>query len=83
MSAPHEVFVVCVGTQHQTPQQARKESGPRLGNSIEVRYLRADLVCGECAKIDDEYPCECRGCLTTDDYDRPACMAFVPREVAK
>ena len=76
MSAPHEVWIL--GNEWFNTSVTRY-----CGNDAGTRYLRADLVCGECAKIDDEYPCECRGCLTTDDYDRPACMAFVPREVAK
>jgi len=81
MSAPHETFIAEIQT---TPLGYHNGAEPKL-----VRYLRADLTCGECGSHYDEMKCPNQ----MEYFDKhgesfklapiattPACMAFVPKE---
>jgi hypothetical protein len=71
MSAPHEVYV------NHDPDEYPWDAGmePEPGT---VRYLRADLTCGECLFSDNPASwCIKRGIPVRTDS--PACMAIRPR----
>jgi hypothetical protein len=83
MSAPHEV-TLC-------PQCIEEYESAHIGTPKDsVRYLRADLTCGECAKHGKHN--ECAHDYANHDavmasaaknvwpnHGSPACMAFVPK----
>lgn len=79
MRAPHEVFLKPNAFGLMLPSD-----GDMSG---EVRYLRADLTCGECEMWDtDEGMSDgCGWCAAYKPHENrttthPACMTFVPKE---
>jgi len=73
MSAPHEVFC---GTDGRT-EEFSFDVAP-----FNVRYLRADLTCGEC-RLDIDTTPACP--FSAEEYnlprkENPACMAIIPKE---
>jgi len=75
MSAPHEVWIFEHRDGDVVLTKLRSETQC-------VRYLRADLTCGECAlDIDTTPACP----FSAEEYnlprkENPACMAIVPKE---
>ncbi len=74
MSAPWESFVGKDGKVWWDNLGKRK--------SATVRYLRADLVCGECGHLreDSDYSVLCTKHSWEIAAENPACMAFAPKE---
>lgn len=74
---PHEVWVfgaarggfACT----HIPEAAANLDAP-------VRYLHADLKCGECALQNEQLALSCPYGGNPTVNTRPACMAFVPKE---
>ena len=86
MSAPHEVFVAFQITAPNADGLAMPVD-TYLGPNKNIRYLRADLTCGECGHIAASLgyaPEYLWTCLLRDgvllEMSSPACMAFVPKE---
>lgn len=83
MSAPFDLRLIVGWANGRTTATVNEVMG--------VRYLRADLTCGECAKWFRDCPhtitvhswTDC-GSPLVDDYEpkeeMPACVAFVPKE---
>ena len=80
MSAPHELWLL--GPDDTPPTWTVDDMCIDYGGTG-VRYLRADLTCGECRLQNEQLalscPCNRYGGNPAVNV-RPACMAFVPRE---
>ena len=83
MSAPHEIIVHNGRAFSDLNTHGMTDGFINTVQKVGVRYLRADLTCGECEK---EGKPECLWFVDGDDECEwpsglhPACMAFVPRK---
>lgn len=86
MSAPWEVMIHSPIDAPQAAYATSIDGGAMyVLLRMNVRYLRADLTCGECAflKEDSDYSVLCVKHSWEIAAENPACMAFVPKHDRK